>query len=172
MFSQNIWGAELGLDRRLPALNPLLWLLAQPLLILAWETQLGIKSYYWGRRSIGDRVTVFTIMYDLGLGWDLRGTRAASSETLLGLNSENTGAEKHLSFWFGIYYCGFAEMSVPEVCSTSSAARTSCPQYFTLPLRRRDERVFCAMPLWFLSFHWAAQAKLFMEPIEGARLSH
>lgn len=46
---------------------------------------------------MGDRVTVFTIMYYLGLGCHLRWTQAANSEALLGLNTENPRVEKRLS---------------------------------------------------------------------------
>lgn len=90
---------------------------------------MGIRSYYWGRQSVGDRVPVSAIMYYLALGCHLRWTQAANSEALLGLNTENPRVEKHLSLRFGISYCGFPEMSVPGVYSTSSAALISCLQY-------------------------------------------
>lgn len=140
MFSQNIWEAELGLDPRPPAHNPSLWLPAQPPLILGWEKQLGLSSSYWARQATGDRVTVFTIMYYLGLGCDLRWTQAANSEAPPGLNNENPRAEKHLRF--GFYYCGFSETSVAEVYGTSSAALISCPQYFTTQERRQESFLY------------------------------
>lgn len=99
---------------------------------------MGIRSYYWGRQSIGDRVTVFTIMYYLGLGCDFRWTQAANSEPLLGLNTEKPRVEQYLSVRFGIYYCGFPEMSIPEVYGTSSAKLISCPQYFATQERRQE----------------------------------
>lgn len=142
-----------GIRPRPPSSQSLPLTASSASLILAWEKQLGIRSYYWGRQSIGDRVTFFTIKYSLGPGCDLRWTQAATFRGAARI--EHWKPQSAEAFESEVWDL------LPWMMSTAgSAALISRPQCFTLPLRRRDGRVFCAVSLRFPSSYCPAQSYL------------
>lgn len=152
-----------GIRPRTPSSQSLPLTASSASLILAWEKQLGIRSYYWGRQSIGDRVTFFTIKYSLGPGCDLRRTEAAKFRGAARI--EYWKPQSAEAFESEVWDLLPWLMSIAGVCSTYLLP--SVLHFATQEKRRKGFLCRVVMiPLFILT-----SSKLFVELIEGARLS-